>query len=69
MTMLKLQVCIIASLLTNFATTDASRTRPMFSYFCRIESLPGYGRNWMQYPNGVVKTHNLNPNFMGLPCM
>ena len=26
----------------------ASRPSPMFSYSCRIESLPTYGRNWIQ---------------------
>ena len=28
-----------------------------------------YGRTWIQYPNGVAITHNLNPNFIGLPGM
>ena len=41
----------------------------MFLYSCRIESLPGFGRNWIQHPNGVVKSYNLNQNVMGLSCM
>ena len=52
-----------------FATTDTPKPIPIFSYSCRIESLSAYEGNWIRYPNGVVITHNLNPNFMDLPCM
>ena len=61
-----MEVCITGGLLTKFTTTDAQRPIPMFSYSCRIEFLPAYGQNWIQHPNGVAITHNLNPNFMGL---
>ena len=52
-----------------FATTNAPRPSPMFSYSCRIESLSAYWQNLIQYLNGVPIAHNLNQNIMGLPCM
>ena len=64
-----MEVGITEILLTMFATTDAPRPSPTFSYSCKIESLPAYGRNWIQYPNGLAITHNLNLNFIGLPFM
>ena len=69
MAMWYLYVWITQSLLSNFATTEAPRPSPMFSYSCRIESLPAYGWNWIQYPHGIAITHNLKPKFMGLLCM
>ena len=64
-----IEVYITGSLLRKFATIDAPRPCPMFSYSCRIESLPAYRPNWIQHPNGVAITHNLNPTFMGLLCV
>ena len=51
--------------MAKFAATDAPRPSPIFSNSYRIESLPGYGPNWIQYPNGLAITHKFKVKLYG----
>ena len=51
--------------MAKFATTDSPRPSPIFSNSYRIESLPAYGQNWVQNPNGLAITHKFKVKVYG----